>query len=1578
MKPRRLPFVLLSSFVLSSPGLLADTNTWQPAAAGAWGTPANWSLGTVPVAEDDVVINLTAGGAMSIGGNRPAATLGITATGADATFNTADGPHTVTVTGATTFHNAATIVWGSTTAANNVILGTTSFTKTGAGYLEMNGSNTIGNAFLRAGTTGIRNATSLGTGNITLGDTSGSAGATLRIAGGITLARPVILETGATGTLRIDTLGASSAAFSGGATGTNNLQITSTNAGTFTVNTGAINHTGNLELRNLGTTGNGTVNVNAAIGANVGNVGVFRDAGVGSGSVVVLNNSGNAYSGNTTVNSGATLRLAIANVIPDGAGKGNVLIDGTLDLRNNETINGLSGSGIITRGAAGASTLTAGGNGASSTFSGTIQNGFGTMALTKAGSGTLTLDTANTHTGTTTVGSGAGILAISHGSALGGGTAALAKAGVSDGTLELSGGISVANNLTFSSATGFGGGGSAHIRNTGGDNTLTGTLTLTGTGGNGINLESAAGNLTVSGTVSSTVADSTRQLGLSGVSTGSVTGNINDTGANKFTVIKSNTGTWRLSGPASTYSGTTNVHNGVLLAGSDTAFGASSVIVGSPTAATLLTDGAFTIPNPIQMSANPTSGTHTLGGNTDNTSTFSGPILLAGNATIAQVATTGGNFLDLTGGIGSNNLQTQTLTFAGPGAINVSTNPITNGPTGTVAVKVTGGVTTFSTPNTYTGNTAVEAGELILQDASSLADASTVEITDGATLNLDFVGTDTIAKLTFNGSPQAVGTWGALDSGADHEDARITGTGFLLVQPTDFLWTNAGGDEKWSTASNWDVNITPTPGTLLRFPDTPDTTLLQDLPDFASVGRLRFEADAPAYVVNGSNTLGLSLGIDNLSPNSQTLNFPIDLESNNVFQTGNSGVLLTLNGDIGGSAGFTKTGPGELVLTGSNTYGGTTTLANGITAALGADSLPSTTTLAFANTSNSVMLDIAGLDQTVANMTFGSQTSGIVTFYGDSTTSLTASPADLVFAPAASPQAANLTVDMQTLGTFTYNNSAGTLVLQAGASNGTGITTVTLPGIQNSITATNLNLAGLNASSGNKSILNLGLTNAIHANNINLAAGQGRASATLQYSNTLGTGGSLQIRNAAGAGGANIIVGKNSSFNGDATVYTSLFDTTGNDATLDALIGSLTVGNAHSDAALSRQVHSNGTFRMGAGTMTANTAEIAVLTGVTPTGSNNYTATGLLHLTAGGTANIGTVTLGKNNLPTVIGATHINGQVTIDGGSRLNATTIQQGAITPGETSRIARVNWNQGTIGNITAGDLSVSGVNIVLGTSGAHTFDISSGRTAAVSSAISTLSGETPLTKAGDGTLILSGANTYTGDTIVADGVLETASAFLDDNSNLEIATGAQVKLNFSGTDIVDSLTFDGVPQAAGTTYGATGSGAAVIDDTRFSGTGKIQVGVIADPFSAWMASFTFEPGADLTKTGDADGDGLSNLLEFALDGDPSSATSSGKVVGKIDDGHFTLTLPVRAGAGFNGSGPLTSDPIDAMIYLIEGDDDLSGFSSGVEEQTPSLSAGLPALSSGDWEYRTFRLTAPVSGEPKGFLRAGASVAP
>jgi autotransporter-associated beta strand protein len=124
----------------------------------------------------------------------------------------------------------------------------------------------------------------------------------------------------------------------------------------------------------------------------------------------------NTYSGDTTISAG-TLKLSASNVIPDGSGKGNVVLNpasgtATLDLGGfSETVNGLSNSGagssVVNNSANGGPfTLTVGGNDQDSAFSGVIQNAAGTLALTKIGTGTLTLSGANTYRGNTTISGG--------------------------------------------------------------------------------------------------------------------------------------------------------------------------------------------------------------------------------------------------------------------------------------------------------------------------------------------------------------------------------------------------------------------------------------------------------------------------------------------------------------------------------------------------------------------------------------------------------------------------------------------------------------------------------------------------------------------------------------------------------------------------------------------------------------------------------------------------------------------------------------------------------------------------------------------------------------------------------------------------------------------------------------------------------------------------------------------------------------------------------------------------------------------------------------------------------------------
>ena len=125
----------------------------------------------------------------------------------------------------------------------------------------------------------------------------------------------------------------------------------------------------------------------------------------GGGTVTLT--GANTYGGNTVINAG-TLKLGASGVIPDGAGAGNVTVNGTLDVAGQtETINGLSGSGTVDNSTGtGTYVFTVGANNQSGTFSGVIKNTSGTLSLTKTGAGTLTLGGVNTYKGATAVTAG--------------------------------------------------------------------------------------------------------------------------------------------------------------------------------------------------------------------------------------------------------------------------------------------------------------------------------------------------------------------------------------------------------------------------------------------------------------------------------------------------------------------------------------------------------------------------------------------------------------------------------------------------------------------------------------------------------------------------------------------------------------------------------------------------------------------------------------------------------------------------------------------------------------------------------------------------------------------------------------------------------------------------------------------------------------------------------------------------------------------------------------------------------------------------------------------------------------------
>jgi autotransporter-associated beta strand protein len=116
---------------------------------------------------------------------------------------------------------------------------------------------------------------------------------------------------------------------------------------------------------------------------------------------------------------------------------------------------------------------------------------------------------------------------------------------------------------------------------------------------------------------------------------------------------------------------------------------------------------------------------------------------------------------------------------------------------------------------------------------------------------------------------------------------------------------------------------------------------------------------------------------------------------------------------------------------------------------------------------------------------------------------------------------------------------------------------------------------------------------------------------------------------------------------------------------------------------------------------------------------------------------------------------------------------------------------------------------------------------------------------------TAILSGNNTYTGNTTIDAGTLTLTNPFLADTADvLFVTTGAGspvLNLTHGLEDTIDQLFIDGSPVATGT-WGSTASGATNTNDTLFSGMGRLLVtamgsspGAVPEPGSFMLAMMT-----------------------------------------------------------------------------------------------------------------------------------------
>ncbi|MBN8458724.1 MAG: autotransporter-associated beta strand repeat-containing protein [Verrucomicrobia bacterium] len=171
--------------------------------------------------------------------------------------------------------------------------------------------------------------------------------------------------------------------------------------------TGTVSGPVELNSRNLVIQGNAITLSGAVSGLG----GLVVDTS--SSGPVVLSGTANTFSGNIQVDSGifqAGSGGGSSDCVPDGS---SVVLGatGTFQVAASDAINGLSGApGSAVSAASSSPTLTIGASNASSVFEGVLSNGSGSLNLTKAGTGDLTLTGISTATGNLTVSGGRVIL----------------------------------------------------------------------------------------------------------------------------------------------------------------------------------------------------------------------------------------------------------------------------------------------------------------------------------------------------------------------------------------------------------------------------------------------------------------------------------------------------------------------------------------------------------------------------------------------------------------------------------------------------------------------------------------------------------------------------------------------------------------------------------------------------------------------------------------------------------------------------------------------------------------------------------------------------------------------------------------------------------------------------------------------------------------------------------------------------------------------------------------------------------------------------------------------------------------
>ena len=1529
-------------------GVRAATNTWVGNTSTNMGTAGNWSNSTLPVSGD--AWSFAAAGTA----------------GANLTNTLATSSNWI----------VAGINFASTASAYTIYGG--AFTLNGGITNNAAAGQTIYSALTITSSITLNSAVNSGSANITLaGNLSGNGTIGTSVTG--TSARSIQLtgdNSGFTGTVNVNNASGLrfrlNAATAGSASATWNMNNnttagTSLGYGTGTLSLGAL--TGGGQIRQdaggtstlrIGDLGTSTTFSGLFAQANVANMIKILKVGAGT---LTLSSGSSSYTGGTEISNGA-IKVDNASALGSAATTNYISFTGGKLLYGTGITTDFSSR--FTNGAGQLVSIDTGGNNV--TFGSALTSSGGT--LTKSGAGTLTLGGANSYTGKTTIAGGA--LSVAAANGLGGnpgsatadqvtisnggkllvttGFTANANAGMTigsgGGTVEVNGAQSLVQGggLSGSGALSKSGSGTLSLTNTSGD--YSGTITVTN-GTLQVNTALASAAVIVGNTVSKgSTLSGAGTLGAVTINSGGIIAPGNSPGTLSVSSLALNSGggyNWELAdatGVAGTGWDLINVGSGsgTLSIGATSGNQFNLYVLGSPSIFNTANSYSWTI-----IDAGTITGFDANAFNIDASG-----LSYTGNLGNFAVSTNSGNLLldytpvsssyDVTVASGS---QTQSEATGGAAQF-----------TGASALNKLGAGTLVMTnsANDYTGLTSVKEGTMQIDvnapsgAAGALGNAATAVVIGtttnavGAAFNIGVAGvtnsrglatvagtnvadrviettiTSGVAEQAGNVTANTNTSFSAAGGGTLLVSGGISGAGALTVTNTGTTIFSGGNTYTGTTTVAGNATLRLAHSAALGTAD--GSTTVNDGGVLAYSNNISV---GEAVTINGT---GISSGgaIRNIS-GANTNSGVVTLGSSSLI-TADSGTSLNLSGGVaGGANALTKAGNGTLTLSSIGTYtGGTTVNAGTLNLGVGGSTgtLRGTLTINSGATVKATAVDALGYTAGVSltNVTINGGT----------------------FDNAATNNNGYLT---------TFFMNGGTISSSGGGAinfNGTGYGITTSSNAETATVSAPITLrangATFNVAAGSTSsgvdLLASGVINGAYGW-VKTGAGTMKITSGTSYGSSWFTnnGGTIILAQTNQAAFTTAVINSGATLKMDPTAQVTNAQAWSGQFANDVTVNAGGVWDLNDTG--TNGVNNRVKFVYGAGTISnSGTGESAVVFALRDFNTGKTNTLSIVDGTNGGTVSLWVISSGGgfNGLAAVLA-----GSNSYSGATTLSDENLTAGSTTAFSPNSVVYFNW--GARLNLSGYDNTVGGLanglwNVPTGTTnvdlGANVLTLTN-KAATSQTFAGVIVGTGSLIKNGAGTQILTGANTYSGGTLVSAGVLQGNATGLQGSitNNASVVfdqTGAGTYAgNMSGSGTLSSigagtLTLSGNNSFSGGTSlrsgqlninnaNAIGSGTLAIEGGTIDNTSGAAITLANNNAQNWNADFAFAGSTNINL-----GTGAVTLSANRT----VTVTANQLTVGGAIGGNYGLT---KAGAGtltlsgsstFNGGLTISSGTVAA----------------------------------------------------------------